>query len=600
MAVLYIKEECKSLQFFMDTNATWWEEDAFFKVENIIYKFNAADKTTVIEKVLTDKELDLLEHHNRFINATESLESLVETCPVTCVLNTYDGVSGYFGIFSPKLQMFINKGVMSFNAGSNVENATDHAASCMCEFMKIQLETGYNDYDFYAVDIPTRTSTLLKKVEIDPDYSAKKHYTLSAEAWAYIIHYLTHGSADPTDVRTFRDESIILNDLSTRADRIYSSQHIGSYALGVPKERIVVHTLQEIKRLLHIKTDDKPLTAKNGGIVTDKLNVGTDSNKKAYSSNILNSIFNNIVLLQNPDLVEIDPFGCSFITSVETIRNKIGDEDLLAEHNDNQEISIIEMINKRFAEIGNLKKLETNSLNNCVNAINEINRYKIQTGAIMWYAGLEAPAGWKFCDGSIMSAADYPELYNAIGDRYNLASDNFVQGEEFRLPTGNARIVCGHDADNPNFDTIGKRDGLAEVNVDSSTFNLINHGYQNQSIRDGAIGGTLEEEAVNVLQQEFMEPLYDEEIETSTDNLLKIKIDDHKSFDGEYDRWPSYSINNVMTYISEDTDFSTITRVSKQMTNAGYTGEALNPYHSNLQPYITLRMIIKVDKQDWE
>ena len=218
----------------------------------------------------------------------------------------------------------------------------------------------------------------------------------------------------------------------------------------------------------------------------------------------------------------------------------------------------------------------------------------------MWYAGIEAPAGWKFCDGSIMSAADYPELYNAIGDRYNLASDNFVQGEEFRLPTGNARIVCGHDADNPNFDTIGKRDGLAEVNVDSSTFNLINHGYQNQSIRDGAIGGTLEEEAVNVLQQEFMEPLYDEEIETSTDNLLKIKIDDHKSFDGEYDRWPSYSINNVMTYISEDTDFSTITRVSKQMTNAGYTGEALNPYHSNLQPYITLRMIIKVDKQDWE
>jgi hypothetical protein len=55
-----------------------------------------------------------------------------------------------------------------------------------------------------------------------------------------------------------------------------------------------------------------------------------------------------------------------------------------------------------------------------------------------------------------------------------------------------------------------------------------------------------------------------------------------------------------MTYISEDTDFSTITKVSKQMTYAGYSGEGLNPYHSNLQPYITLRMIIKVDKQDWE
>ena len=593
MAVLYIKEECKSLQHFMDINASWWEEDAFFKVENIIYKFNATDKTTVIERVLTDKELDLLEHHNKFINATESLENLVETCPVTCIVNTNDGVSAHFGIFSPTLQMFIRKSIMNFNSGTSVQNATDHAAACLCEFMQIQLETGY--YDFYAVDIPTKTSTLLKKIEIDPDYSAKKHYTLSAEAWAYIIHYLTHGSTDQTDVRTFRDESIILNDLSTRADRIYSSQHIGSYALGVPKERIVVHTLQEIKRLLHIKTDDKPLTAKNGGIVIDKRNAGTDSNKKAYSSNILNSIFNNIVLLQNPDLVEIDPFGCYFITSVETIRDKIGDEDLLANYNDNQEISIIEMINKRFAEIGNLKKLETNSLNNCVNAINEINRYKIQTGAIMWYAGIEAPAGWKFCDGSIMSAADYPELYNAIGDRYNLASDNFVQGEEFRLPTGSARIVCGHDADNPKFDTIGKRDGLAEVNVDSSTFSSINHVYHNQTIRNLVN----EEDEIDVLHQEFMEPLYDEEIITNTDNMIEIKIDANNS-DGAYDRWPSYSINNVMTYVAEDTDYSSAYSSVKQMTVAGYTGDALNPYHSNLQPYITLRMIIKVDKQDWE
>ena len=194
-----------------------------------------------------------------------------------------------------------------------------------------------------------------------------------------------------------------------------------------------------------------------------------------------------------------------------------------------------------------------------------------------------------------MSAADYPELYNAIGDRYNLASDNFVQGEEFRLPTGNARIVCGHDANNPKFDTIGKRDGLAEVNVDSSTFNLINHVYQDQSIRNLIV----EEDDIDVLHQEFMEPLYDEEIQTSTDNMIELKItSDNK--DGAYDRWPSYSINNVMTYISEDIDYNPISKYVKQMSNAGYTGEALNPYHSNLQPYITLRMIIKVDKQDWE
>ena len=194
-----------------------------------------------------------------------------------------------------------------------------------------------------------------------------------------------------------------------------------------------------------------------------------------------------------------------------------------------------------------------------------------------------------------MSAADYPELYNAIGDRYNLASDNFVQGEEFRLPTGNARLVCGHDASNPNFDTIGKRDGLVEVNVDSSNFHLINHNF----IHDYISVGVLVDEDFTYINQKCVYPDLDKEIEPITDNMLLVKVDSNNHY-GKYDRWAAYSNNNVMSYLANNMLLGTCMDWTKSTGTAGFSGEDFNPYHSNLQPYITLRMIIKVDKQDWE
>lgn len=60
-------------------------------------------------------------------------------------------------------------------------------------------------------------------------------------------------------------------------------------------------------------------------------------------------------------------------------------------------------------------------------------------GVIQMFAGATAPAGWLFCDGSEVAAADYPLLYAVIGDTYGAASD----ASHFLLPDLRGRAPIG-------------------------------------------------------------------------------------------------------------------------------------------------------------
>ena len=67
-------------------------------------------------------------------------------------------------------------------------------------------------------------------------------------------------------------------------------------------------------------------------------------------------------------------------------------------------------------------------------------RSNVPVGSIIMYSGAIAPDGWLFCRGQLLNRADYPELYNVIGTRYNTGS---VESGKFMLPNLSSRVPQG-------------------------------------------------------------------------------------------------------------------------------------------------------------
>ncbi len=69
----------------------------------------------------------------------------------------------------------------------------------------------------------------------------------------------------------------------------------------------------------------------------------------------------------------------------------------------------------------------------------------IPPGTIIAYAGVvnpNPPEGWLLCDGHEVSIAQYPDLYNAIGDTYHFIG-NHEDGRTFMLPDLRGRTIIG-------------------------------------------------------------------------------------------------------------------------------------------------------------
>jgi microcystin-dependent protein len=80
----------------------------------------------------------------------------------------------------------------------------------------------------------------------------------------------------------------------------------------------------------------------------------------------------------------------------------------------------------------------------------------IKPGMISAFAGATIPSGYILCDGSEVLKASYPNLYNAIADKYNTGSE---ASTKFRLPNLVGRIPVGKDAAQTEFTPLGKYAG---------------------------------------------------------------------------------------------------------------------------------------------
>ena len=83
-------------------------------------------------------------------------------------------------------------------------------------------------------------------------------------------------------------------------------------------------------------------------------------------------------------------------------------------------------------------------------------------GLIQLWSGSGVPEGYVLCDGSQVSIAEYPELYKAIGDKYNTAS---TKAGYISVPDLRGRFVVGYDPSNPDYNTIGNMGGEALVTL---------------------------------------------------------------------------------------------------------------------------------------
>lgn len=83
-------------------------------------------------------------------------------------------------------------------------------------------------------------------------------------------------------------------------------------------------------------------------------------------------------------------------------------------------------------------------------------------GLIQLWSGSGVPEGYVLCDGSQVSIAEYPELYKAIGDKYNTAS---TKAGYISVPDLRGRFVVGYDPRDYEYERIGNTGGQALVTL---------------------------------------------------------------------------------------------------------------------------------------
>lgn len=85
-------------------------------------------------------------------------------------------------------------------------------------------------------------------------------------------------------------------------------------------------------------------------------------------------------------------------------------------------------------------------------------------GVVQIWAGAKVPANYELCDGRELKITDYPELYAALGTRFNRSYD--YNGKQysttsgyFRLPDLRGRFIVGYNVSDADYGFYGKVGG---------------------------------------------------------------------------------------------------------------------------------------------
>jgi microcystin-dependent protein len=96
----------------------------------------------------------------------------------------------------------------------------------------------------------------------------------------------------------------------------------------------------------------------------------------------------------------------------------------------------------------------------------------IPPGVVWEYLGTTPPVGWLLADGSAVSRAQYPALFQAIGVQHGAGNGNTT----FNLPNRKGRAGVGWDAGQSEFVSLGTTGG-SKTSTASHTHDMGNHQH---------------------------------------------------------------------------------------------------------------------------
>ena len=97
----------------------------------------------------------------------------------------------------------------------------------------------------------------------------------------------------------------------------------------------------------------------------------------------------------------------------------------------------------------------TTNVHGIANTANLATKDMMPTGAVLPYAGSSAPTGFLLCDGSAVSRTTYANLFAVIGTTYGAGDGSTT----FNLPNFKGRVGVGFDANQTEFNALGKTGG---------------------------------------------------------------------------------------------------------------------------------------------
>jgi microcystin-dependent protein len=109
-------------------------------------------------------------------------------------------------------------------------------------------------------------------------------------------------------------------------------------------------------------------------------------------------------------------------------------------------------------------------------------------GEIRLFAGIFAPEGWAFCDGSLLSIASNDALFMLLGTYYGGDGVN-----NFALPDLRGRVPIHQSASNPGGYSLGQTGGVESVSLTMNEMPSHNH-----TLYAGVAAGTTSDPTGNV------------------------------------------------------------------------------------------------------
>lgn len=108
----------------------------------------------------------------------------------------------------------------------------------------------------------------------------------------------------------------------------------------------------------------------------------------------------------------------------------------------------------------------------------------IPIGVIVPFAGKVAPSGWALCHGGTIPKSDYPELFALVGYTYG------GEGAVFGVPDMRTRVPVGYDVRNEPFNVLGAKGGVKEVTLTGMQMPSHSHAqYVTAKVNGGSSGG---------------------------------------------------------------------------------------------------------------